>query len=79
MPLCALRRSYVCAGAGLLGVNVNTDPHLQGLVNHVGVYVFLSGIRFLFHRQKAPYSLAKIATRGVRAAASSQNEAEESD
>jgi len=29
MPLCALRRSYVlCAGAGLLGVNVNTDPHL---------------------------------------------------
>ena len=25
-----------------------------GLVNHVGVYVFPSGSRFLFHRQKAP-------------------------
>ena len=57
----------VCAGAGLLGVTVNTDPQLLRVGQPWWVSMcFSRALDSYFIVKKPPYSLPKIATRGVR-------------
>ena len=56
----------VCAGAGLLGVTVNTDPQLLRVGQPWWVSMcFSRALDSYFIVKKPPYPLAKIATRGL--------------